>query len=48
MQYIKTRLPSASEEYHNLQEVCATSLLKRYKDRSEIILTNHVQIQIQN
>lgn len=46
MQYIKTRLPSASEEYHNHQEVYATGKLKEYKERAEMILSTQTEIRI--
>ena len=33
-------------EYYNLQEVCATGVLKLYKERPQIIISRHEQLRI--
>ena len=42
----KPNFPSAPEKYYNLQEVCATGVLKTYRSMTEMIISRKDQIQI--
>lgn len=45
-QKVKPNFPSSPEDYYNLQEVCVTGLIKLYKNKPEIILSDKNQIMI--